>query len=284
MRSLPIQYGTIQIAAVAGEMRHASVSGFAKVRVLWLFRNFSILDFSVLNKKQQQLIAQVWHAGRSADAADAPGLIGTIDGFSPQLFQYQPPVPTTRSTPHSASFGLPRGLRTPAIWAALGVSLLAFAIGLPKNRLMPQLMPPSHIVVAAAATDNVSSTVALPAQTSAESLPPVADPPAVVAAAASGVRAFHPPDAMAQDASSLKATQPHPRAAASTKKPEVIIRVSVDREGRPQAFDVLQGDQKKVSAALAAAKRWSFQPCSADCEHLLKFTDYGGASIVQMIN
>jgi hypothetical protein len=175
--------------------------------------------------------------------------------------------------------------------AGIGVSLLAFAIGLPKHRLMPQLMPPSGMVVAAAtdaaATDNVNSTVVLPAQTPAEGLPPVAAPPAGVATAASSVPAFPSPDAMAQDASSPKATQPHPRLAASTKapvKPEVIIRVSVDREGRPQTLLVLQGDQKKVSAALAAAKRWSFQPCSADCEHLLKFTDYGGASVVQMIN
>jgi outer membrane biosynthesis protein TonB len=69
------------------------------------------------------------------------------------------------------------------------------------------------------------------------------------------------------------------------EKPEVILRVSVDGQGRAQTLEVVSGDEKKVSAALAAAKHWAFQPCSegAECEHTLKFTDYGGASMVKVI-
>jgi len=93
-----------------------------------------------------------------------------------------------------------------------------------------------------------------------------------------GVNPPRPTDAVAVKTVAVKA-----RAAG---KQEVVISVSVDRDGRAMAFRVLRGDQKKVSAALHAAKRWSFQPCSGaeDCEHLLKFTDYGDASIVQMID
>jgi hypothetical protein len=80
-----------------------------------------------------------------------------------------------------------------------------------------------------------------------------------------------------------------PEIAVSTKTPgksEVMIRVSVDHEGQAQTFHILQGNRKKMSVALNAAKHWHFQPCSssAGCEHLLKFTDYGDASILQMID
>jgi hypothetical protein len=60
----------------------------------------------------------------------------------------------------------------------------------------------------------------------------------------------------------------------------------VDSEGLAQEFHVVRGDRKKKSAALNAARHWCFQPCSgsAGCEHLLKFTDYGDASILRMID
>jgi hypothetical protein len=60
----------------------------------------------------------------------------------------------------------------------------------------------------------------------------------------------------------------------------------VDRDGRAHAFEVLQGDRTKVSAALHAVKHFSFQPCanSTDCGHLLKFIDFGDASLVQRID
>jgi hypothetical protein len=94
---------------------------------------------------------------------------------------------------------------------------------------------------------------------------------------------------MAHNESSPSEKPPHPRLPAATKplaNPEVMIRVSVDTQGRAQAFQILQGDHKQTSAALSAARQLSFRPCSssADCEHLLKFTDYGDASIVQSID
>ena len=278
MRSLPVQYGTIRIASVAGERRRISVSGLAKARLLWLFRNFYILDFSVLNKKQQQLIAQMWNAGTIARSADAShDLIGTVEGYWPQLY------PLSVPTPHGVRLVLPSGLRIPAIWAAMGVLLLGGAMGLgPKLRLTP---PPR---VAAAPARRVRSTATHLARASAELAPSVANPPAP-ATDASTFPPLHLPDAMAHDESSLNLQPPRPRVAVSTKalaNPEVIMSVSVDSQGRAQAFQILQGNQKKGSAALNAARQLSFQPCSssADCEHRLKFTDYGDASIVQKID
>jgi hypothetical protein len=292
MRNLPIQSGAIQIASVAGEQRYISVSGLVKARLLWLFRNFYILDFPVLNKKQQQLIARVWHEGTSAGSVDTSlDLIGTIDGFSPQL--YQPPVPdvpNVRPASHGARFGLPSTLRTPAIWTAMGVLLLGGAIILgPKHQLIPQPRVAAAAPTYAPSGNDVKSTGTVPViRTSAQPPPSVAELPAAPTEVSS-VPPLHLPDAMAHDASLPQVQPPPPLFAAGTKaprRPEVMIRVSVDSEGRAQSFHVLRGDQRRRSAALNAARHWSFQPCSssADCEHLLKFTDYGDATILRMID
>jgi hypothetical protein len=288
MRSLSAQCGTIRIASVAGELRHISVSGREKARLLWLFRNFSILDFPVLNRKQQQLIARVWHAGPNAGSVGDPlDLVGTIEGFSPKL--YEPSVPTVTARRDDAHFGLSSGLRGPAIWTAMVVLLLEFAMLLgPKHRWMPVPRVAAVAAASVAPANNVSSTVTVLAGLSAESAPSDADLSAADAEA-TRVPSFHTPDARAYDASSPKLKSPHPRAAAiagAPEKPEVILRVSVDREGRSQEVQFLRGDQKKRLAALNAARHWFFQPCSgaADCEHLLKFTDHGDVSTVQVID
>jgi outer membrane biosynthesis protein TonB len=166
----------------------------------------------------------------------------------------------------------------------MGVLLLVIAIGVgPKHE--HRLMPQSHITAVAAATKHVSSTVAIPSKTSVESGPFVAVVPAA-AAETSSLPRFPLPDVMARDASFPEATTPAAISAKASGKSEVMIRVSVDRKGQPHAFQIVRGDRKKISAALDAAKRWSFQPCpgSADCEHLMKFTDYGDASSVQIID
>lgn len=338
MRSIPVQCGTIQIASVAGELRHVSVSGLAKARLLWIFRNFSILDFSVLNQTQQQLIAQVWQAGQSVSASDASlEVIGTLEGFSPKLCQL--PAPAIRSSQPSTRTAPSKGWRTPAIWTAIGVSLLVCGICLrSKPRWIPQFR-----VTPVAASNNVRSANTPLARTSAESKPPVAAVPAMTAEApgfppdipSTEVRTTEarPADSDGGDSASLTVKPPAPRgvvsdpvsakvaavntpvsapasakvnapvakvsapaamasAPVSTKvgssapgKPEVIVSVSVDSQGRPQTLHVVRGDGKKISAALTAARRWSFQPCSdsAGCEHLLKFTDHGEASTMQMI-
>ena len=296
MRNLPIQFGTIQIASVAGELRYVSVSGLVKARLLWIFRNFYILDFPVLSKKQQQLIARVWHMGTSAGSVDASlHLIGAIDGFSPQL--YQPPVPSVpnlRSAGHHVRFGLPSGLRTPAIWTAMGVLLLGGAIVLgPKHQLIPQPRVAAAAPANAPIRNEVESTITVPVRAFAKpapsnSAPSVAELP-VASTEVSSVPPLHLPDAMAHDASLPRVQPPPPQLAAKARapgRPEVMIRVSVDTEGRVQSFHVLRGDQRRRSAALNAAKHWSFQPCSnsADCEHLLKFTDYGDVSMLRMID
>ena len=85
MRSLSLHYGTIEIASVAGESRRIGVSGLAKARLLWLFRNFSILEFPVLSKTQKQLIYQVWNSGMRIPAKEAPrDVIGIVEAFCPQ--------------------------------------------------------------------------------------------------------------------------------------------------------------------------------------------------------
>jgi hypothetical protein len=253
--------------------------------LLWLFRNFRILDFSVLNSKQQRLIAQTWHSGTSVGTADEDpfDLIGTIDGFSPKLFP--PEVPATKKPGRlRASFSSFNGLRTPAVWTAV-ILLLGSAIYLmPRHRVIPQSP------VAAATANPVSAPVLFVPPIPAEVEPPdtqalVATPevPTVVPA----VPPRHLPDVMASGVLSPQ-TEP-PKIQVSTKsadRREVMIRVSVNHQGQAERFEVLQGDRGKISAALEVAKAWRFKPCSsADvCEHTLRVKNYEDASIVQMID
>jgi hypothetical protein len=92
---------------------------------------------------------------------------------------------------------------------------------------------------------------------------------------------------MASDASSPQGTPPETQVRSKPAgKREVMIRVSVNHDGRAERFEVLQGDRERIAAALIAAQAWHFQPCSsADiCEHRLRITNYEDASIVQMID
>lgn len=295
MRSLPLQSETIRITSVAGEIRNISVSGLAKAQLIWLFRNFEILDFPVLSRKQQRLIAQMWHAGPRAGSAtrdafdDAPvELIGTIDGFLPQLHQVSVTVPS--STPRRARFVMSSGIFIPALVTTMGVLLLGVMIGLwPKHESTTQPR-----TAAAPALQNRRSAPPLPARASAELA--LAQIPAETKSSIAGQPAEAAetsgsplPGAMAEGASMPNVKPITPPLAANPKtagKPEVMIRVSVDGEGRAQEFHVLSGDQTKVAAALNAARHWSFQPCSSsdECEHLLKYTDYGDASVVKIID
>jgi hypothetical protein len=282
VRSVPVQYGVIQISSVAGERRRIRVSGLARARLLWLFRNFSILDFPVLTKQQQQLISQMWQAGAIAGSRGASlDLIGSIEGFRPQLCQAA--VATAKSRPQGARIALPNGLRLPVGWTVVGALLLGCAIyPWPKHRSMPQ---PGAVAVAA--PERTQPEVPALARVSAGPAPSIPATPAA-ATESSSLPPAQLPGAMARDESALPVMPPHPRAAVAEApaKPEVIVRVSVDGEGQAQTFQILQGDRKKIPAALAAAKRWHFQPCSdsAACEHSLKITDYGDASSVQMID
>jgi hypothetical protein len=283
MQGFPVQSETIQIASVGGERRTISVSGLSKARLFWLFRNFRILDFSVLNSKQQKLIARAWYTGKRADAADDPfALMGTIDGFLPKL--YPPSVSTAKPNRSPESSSLSSGLRTPAVWTAV-VLLLGLAIYLvPKQRFIPQ-----H-PVAAATTNPVSAPVLFVPPIPAQVSPPVTQLPVAAPeplAVAPTVSPRHLPDAMASVVSSLQGTQPETQG--STKpagRREVRIRVSVNHQGRAERFEVLQGDRMRIAAALIAAQAWHFLPCSSAevCEHTLRITNYGDASIVQMID
>jgi hypothetical protein len=161
-----------------------------------------------------------------------------------------------------------------------------------------------------AAVNSVSSDVTAPARTLAEpsvsstaaAQEPDTDMPSVAALRAPAQEASssppaHSANAHTEDASLLKVGLLRIRAiqrAADTAvagrsmalgKPEVIVRVRVDGGGRAHAFQIVRGKQD-ISAALAAVKRWPFQPCAvgAGCKHLLKFTNYGDASVIQVID
>ena len=170
-----------------------------------------------------------------------------------------------------------------AVLLPTGVLLLACGVYLmPWHRVAPQ---PRVVTVTAA--ENESTRDRLPAPTSAEPSPTLTKSHAVVAGDPSSPSASLP-DAITHNESPQTAppAQPRPVTASRPQKPEVVIRVSVDQQGNSQNFEVVQGDQRKISAALHAAKRYHFQPCSGldACEHLLKFTDYGDASVLRSMD
>jgi len=276
MHRFPVHCEMIRVAAVDGEQRRINVSGLAKARLLWLFRNFSILDFRVLNRKQQQLIAHMWHAAGPSNIArnDLFDLIGTIDGFLPKLVPIS--VPAAKASYHPAHSRLPKVRRAPVIWTVAGVLLLgSFMLLLPIHRTTQSQ------VTAAAATRPLNARAASAPRVSVASAQSVSTPEATT------VRPVLLPNAMALESSPPVKQQT--QIAASPKphgKQGVMIRVTVDGEGRASTFHILQGDQKSIAPALAVARHWHFQPCadSAECEHLLRYTDHGDASTLQAIN
>ncbi len=178
MRSLSLHYGTIHIASVAGESRRVSVSGLSKARLLWLFRNFSILEFPVLNRQQQELVYRMWNSGKPIPPKQAPrDVIGRIEAFSPQLCERETSSPKTSpvqlaSTKQSFTrqafgehisseqssgqlcsdklcsdkpgqsrvrFSLRAGLRGAASWRVFTILLLGAAM-----YLGPRYLPPKH--------------------------------------------------------------------------------------------------------------------------------------------
>jgi hypothetical protein len=367
MRSLDLQRGTLRITSVSGKRRDIPVSGFSKARLLWLFRNYYILDFHVLNPKQQRLIARIWNSAAGADAKevatvkedakkavlravdpaaddsaglagdlDSLDLIGTVEGYLPQL--YAPTAPAqfhvgdpisspVIAHPHRLRIKISVGVRTPAIWSALAVMailLLAgmFALGpnilgsaagskAPSSTPQPAPLPaaaaaeasplpaapialahapakpspaiPANAAAASAANASSQPPHPLPAAMAFNAPLPDVTPPGVTPGVTSGLTPDVPP---APASLALRASTPANQPAHRPANREVMIRVSVDRHGRAQQVEILRGDPKKTSAALNAARRFAFEPChgSFDCDHLLKFTDYGDASIVQKID
>jgi hypothetical protein len=281
MRTLSAQHNTIRIASIAGEMRDVKVSGTARAQLLWLFRNFTILDFSLLDRRQQRLIQRVWGSGTSVAAADDfENRIGTVERFSPQL--HQADAFATRPSQH-AQLNLRTVLRTSATWSAVCALLLGCVLYLwPTRGEMPQPR-----VVAARAAAPASSTLPTVAHVSA--LPQPVTKLLAPSTEAPRVPPVHLPGAMAADATAVSVKPPVPQGAVrktgAAGKPQVIIRVSVDSHGRANRFQVLRGDKREVPAALNAARLWHFQSCSdsAGCEHSLGFTYYGDASFAQII-
>ena len=195
MRSLSLHDTTIQIASVAGESRRVNVSGLAKARLLWLFRNFSILEFPVLSRAQQQLILRMWDSGMRVPAKKGTpqNVIGIVEAFSPQLCSKETDSSETDSlTPtklHRASgkqsleqlyshkggrprarFTLRDGLRSAATWRAFSILLVGAAMYL-GPRYLPPKHPPTPQTQVAAAADEKQQTRSEPFA-SAPSRPP----------------------------------------------------------------------------------------------------------------
>jgi hypothetical protein len=281
----------VRIVSAAGELRHARVSGFEKTRLRWLFRNFGVLEFSVLNEKQRLLIADLWNAEPAAGSGNPPAtLIGTIEGFSPR--SYPPPVSAQNRIRERRFLGT--GLPNPALLTAIGILLVLGSLFV-RSKL--RLAQPQHPLAAIESLRAVKLAHPILPPISTQAASAVASLPSVPNAAASGSLAHHAPADHADDKAApsplmlpeMRSGKKETGAKKSTVPQaarEVIIRAAIDSEGRSQSFEVLRGNQHLVALALQAAKRWRFQPCSRveGCEQLLKFTDYGDASSLQIVD
>ena len=281
---VPSQCGAVRIVSAAGELRDARVSGFEKARVRWLFRNFGALQFSVLNEKQRQLIAGLWHAEPATGCGNPSAVIGTIEGFSPHSY---PPAVVARSGIPQRQFHLRAGLHNLAAWAAIG----AMVVGVLFLGTKYRSAQPQRSLAAVERIRAVTSTASLPPPLSTQPASPVPGLAAVPSAASSPV--YHAQDRSAAPSTPLMSPAVPEKKTGAAKtlslpqaSREVILRASIDTEGRSQSLQVLRGDRRLIPTALEAAKRWHFQPCSrtAGCEQLLKFMDYGDASSMQLID
>lgn len=284
MRRVPSHCETIRIVPVSGEAKDFRASGFARVQLRWLFRNFGLLHFSVLNESQQQLITKLWHVEpETAPETPAGALIGTIEGFSPESCP-QPPIAARnrmrQSPAHQHSFRAAR-----PVLLALGIVLVTGAFILwAKHRPMGMHNSAAH-------SDGLNNVESLNNVDAAALRPPVASQsaPRVPGFVSNGTSS--PADSHAGENGAVT-VPPLTLPALASKKPlpatsrEIVIRASIDNEGRGYAFEVLRGDQNLTSVALGVARQWRFQPCSRaeGCEQLLKYTDYGGATSMRVTN
>ena len=77
---------------------YAPASGWDRVYLHWIFRNFHSLPQTVLNPRQQQLIGSLYRAAANHPAPElyeAP-VVGTVEGFNPSSLSALPSSPKAR--------------------------------------------------------------------------------------------------------------------------------------------------------------------------------------------
>lgn len=84
---------------------YAQASGWARVYLLWTFRNFRSLPQKVLNPRQQELIAALYRtASQKSPRQFEDALIGTVEGFIPPArIAAAQPIPSTSSSDTAAA-------------------------------------------------------------------------------------------------------------------------------------------------------------------------------------
>jgi hypothetical protein len=90
--------GVVQVQTPIGP-RYVMPSFLQRVYLLWMFRNFPILPYAVLNRRQQRMIDRMCREQRFASMAYADGMdeapvIGTVER--------RPPVGTDQSSSRHA--------------------------------------------------------------------------------------------------------------------------------------------------------------------------------------
>jgi len=80
-----LRYGFLQVHTQAGQCS-VKPNFYERLRLLWIFRNFSILPEPVLNAREQRLVASLCAPERMASCwepseRERPELIGTLTGI-----------------------------------------------------------------------------------------------------------------------------------------------------------------------------------------------------------
>jgi len=103
---------------------YAPASGWDRVYLHWIFRNFHSLPQTVLNARQQQLMGSLYRAAANhpADEIYEAAVVGTVEGFDPSAISAQVPAHDQRQ-PFRARFALDR--MTLRVGAAVLVAIIA---------------------------------------------------------------------------------------------------------------------------------------------------------------
>jgi protein TonB len=159
---------------------------------------------------------------------------------------------------------LPPVAESPPLAAPAAAAMVA-----PKE--MPQKAPPESdtavaaINVAAGGTGDGSGE-AVGGAGGEESAEPV------VARAGTSGPVNLPEDAEPPEPSEDNAPPEYPEAARSTgQEARVVLKVVVERDGHVGRIQVLKGEEPFVSAALAAVRRWTYEPARLDGEAIAVF-------------
>ena len=103
---------------------YAPASGWDRVYLHWIFRNFHSLPQTVLNARQQQLMGSLYRAAANHPAHEIyeAAVVGTVEGFDPSAISAQVPARDQRQ-PFRARFALNR--MTLRVGAAVLVAIIA---------------------------------------------------------------------------------------------------------------------------------------------------------------